>query len=73
MALVGCTVHEAHLAATAVLTAHDNAQRVTAPVHVQWGSKAAPTPATLLQALRRSKSSLLVPGTALQGVPWNER
>ena len=32
VALVGCTVHEAHLAAAAAITAHDGVQRVTAPV-----------------------------------------
>ena len=75
-ALVGCTVHEANLAAVAALRAHDGVQRVTALVHVQGGSKAAPTVATLLQALRRSKTSLAVPGTSLRGVvrtecqPW---
>ena len=73
MALVGCTVHEAHLAAAAALTAHDNDQRVTALAHVQGGSKAAPLVAALLHALRRSKTSLAVPGTALQGVVWTER
>ena len=73
MALVGCTVHEAHFAAAAALTAHDNVQRVTALVHVQGGSKAAPTVAALLQTLRRSKTSLAVPGTALQGVVRTER
>ena len=76
MALVGCTVHKAHLAAAAALTAHDGVQRVATLVHVQGGSKAAPTVATLLQALCRSKTSLAVPGTSLQGVvrtkpqPW---
>ena len=48
MALVGCTVHEAHVAAAAAITAHDGVQRVTALVHVQGGSKAALTVATLL-------------------------
>ena len=73
VALVGCTVHEAHLAAAAALTAHDSVQRVMALVHVQGGGKTAPTAATLLQALRRSKTSLAVPGTALQGVVRTER
>ena len=73
VALVGRTAHEAHLAATAALTAHDNVQRVTALVHVQGGSKAAPTVAALPQTLRRLKTSLAVPGTALQGVVLTER
>ena len=48
VALVGCTVHEAHLAVAAAITAHDGIQRVTALVHVRAVSKAAPTVATLL-------------------------
>ena len=67
VAFVGCTVHEAHLADAAALAAHDAIQRVTALVHVQGGSKAAPTVAALLQTLRRTRASLAVPGTALQG------
>ena len=73
MAWVGCTVHKAHLVAATALTAHGNVQRVTALVHVQGGSKAAPTVAALLQTLRRSKASLAVPGTALQGEVRTER
>ena len=73
MVLVGCLVHEAHLAAVAAITAHNGAERVTALVHVQGGSKAAPTVETLLQALRRSKTSLAIPGTSLQGVVRTER
>ena len=73
MAVVGCTVHEARLAAAAAITAHDAVQRVTALVHVQGGSKAAPMLATLLQTLRRRRASLAVPGTALQGVVRTER
>ena len=73
MALVGCTVHQAHLAAAAALTAHDGVLRVTALVHVQGGSKAALTVVTVLQALRRSKTNLAVPGTSLQGVVRTER
>ena len=42
-------------------------------MHVYGGSKVAPTVATLLQALCRSKTSLAVPGTSLQGVVWTER
>ena len=74
--LGGLHVHEAHLAAAAAFTAHGNVQWVMAVVHVQGGSKLAPTVAALLQALRRSKTTLAVPGTALQGVvrtehqPW---
>ena len=68
MALVGCTVHEGHLAAAAALAAHDAVQRVNALVHVQGGSKAAPTPAALHQTLRLTSASPAVPGTALQGV-----
>ena len=34
MALVGCTVNEAKLAAAAALTAHDGVQRVTVLAHV---------------------------------------
>ena len=64
MALVGCTVHEAHLAAAAAVVAHDAVQRVTALVHVQGGSKAAPTVAALLQTLRRTRASLAVPPPA---------
>ena len=76
MALVGCTVHDAHLVALAAIAAHDGVQRVTTLVHLQAGSKAAPTMATVLQALRRSKTSPVVPGTSLRGVvrtvrqPW---
>ena len=73
VALVGCTVREAHLAAAAAVAAHDAVQRVTALVHVQGGSKAAPTVAALLQTLRRTRASLAVPGTALQGVVRTER
>ena len=73
VALVGCTVHEVHLAAAAAVVAHDAVQRVTALVHVQGGNKAAPTVATLLQALRRTRASLAVPGTTLQGVVRTER
>ena len=73
VALVGCTVHEAHLAAAAALTAHDTVQRVTALVHVQGGSKAASTVAALLQTLRRTRASPAVPGAALQGVVRTER
>ena len=73
MALVGCTVHEAHLVAAAAIAPHDGVQRVTAMVHVQGGSKAAPIVATLLKALRHSKTSPAVPGTSLQGVVWTER
>ena len=73
VALVGCTVHEAHLAAAAAVAADDAVQRVTALVHVQGGSKAAPTVAALLQTLRRTRASLAVPGTALQGVVCTER
>ena len=54
--------------AAAALAAHSNVQRVIALVHVQGGSKAAPTVAALLQTLRRSRASLAVPGAALQGV-----
>ena len=53
VALVGYTVREAHLAAAPAFTAHGNVQQVTALVHVQGGSKADPTVAGLLQALRR--------------------
>ena len=73
MALVRCTVHEAHLAAAAAILAHNSVQRVTTPVHVQGGSKVAPTVAIVLQALRRSKTSLAVRGTSLQGVVRTER
>ena len=73
MALVNCTVREAHLAAAAALAAHDAVQRVTALVHVQGGRKAAPTVAALLQTLRRTKASLAVPGAALLGVVRPER
>ena len=73
VALVGCTVREAHLAAAAALTAHDAVQRVTALVQVQGGSKAAPMVAALLQTLRRSRASPAVPGAALQGVVRTER
>ena len=73
VALVDYTVHEAHLVAAAAVAAHGNVQRVTALVHVQGGSKAAPTVAALLQTLRRSRASLAVPGTALQGVVRTER
>ena len=58
VALVGCTVHEAHLAAAAALTAHDGVERVTALVQVQRGSKAAPTVATLLLGLRARRPVL---------------
>ena len=77
VALVGRTVHEAHLAAAAALTSHDGVSRVRVLVHLQGGNKAAPTVATLLQALRCSKTSLAVPGTSLQAVvrtepqPWD--
>ena len=71
--LVGCTVHEGHLAAAAALAAHGNVQQVTALVHVQGGSKAAPTVAALLETLHRSRASLAVPGAALQGVVRTER
>ena len=73
VALVGCTVHEAHLAAAAALAAHDAVRRVTALVHVQGVSKAAPTVAALLQTLRRSRASPALPGAALQGVVRTER
>ena len=73
VALVGCTVHEAHLAVAATLTAHDGLQRTTALLHGQGVSKAAPTVATLLQALRGLKTSLAVLGTSLQGVVRTER
>ena len=73
VALVGCTVHKAHLAAAAALAAHDAAQHVTALVHVQGGSKAAPTVAALLQTLHRTRASLAVPGAALQAVVRTER
>ena len=73
VALVGCTVHEAHLAAAAAVAAQDAIQQVTALVHVQGGSKAAPTVAALLQPLRRTRASLPLPGTALQGVVRTER
>ena len=73
VALVGCTVHEAHLAAAAAFVAHDAVQRVTALVHVQGANRAAPTLATLLQALRRTRASLAVPGAALHGVVCTER
>ena len=71
MALVGCTVHEAHITDAAAIAAHDGVQQVTALVHVKGGSKAAATVASLLQALRRSTTSLaahVVRGTSLQGV-----
>ena len=73
VALVGCTVHEAHLAAAAAVAPHDAVQRVTALVHVHGGSKAAPTVAALLQTLRGTRASPAVPGTALQGVVRTER
>ena len=73
VALADCTDHEAHLAAAAAIAAHDAVQRVTALVHVQGGSKAAPTVAALLQTLRRTRASRAVPGTALQGVVRTER
>ena len=73
MAVVGCTVHEAHLAVAAAITAHDGVQWVTALVHVRGGSNAASIVATLLQALCRSKTSVAVPGTSLQGVVCTER
>ena len=49
--LVGCTVHEAHLAAAAVFAAHDAATVVTALVHIQGGNRASPTVLGLLQAV----------------------
>ena len=73
VALVGCTVHEAYLAAATALMAHGNVQWVRALLHVQGGSKAAPTVAAMLEILRRSKTSLAVPGTTLQGVVRTER
>ena len=73
MALVGCTVHEAYLAAAAAIASHVGVQRVTALVHVQGGSKAAPTLATFLQALHRSKISLASADTSLQGMVLIER
>ena len=42
VALVGCTIHEAHLAAAAVLVACDAAQRVTALIHVQGAARPPP-------------------------------
>ena len=65
MDLVGCTVHDAHLAAAAAITMPDGTQWITTLVHVQRGRKAAPTVATLLQALRRWANSLVVPGTSV--------
>ena len=44
VALVGCTVHEAHLAAAVAITAHDGFQWVTALVHVQGGAATWPPP-----------------------------
>ena len=64
VALVGCTVHEAHLAAAAAVAAHDAVHQVTAVVHVQGGSRAAPTVATLPQTLRRTRAN---PGGAGHG------
>ena len=60
MALVCYTVHEAHLPAAAAITAHKGVEHVTALVHVQGGSIVAPTVATLLHALHRSKTTLAV-------------
>ena len=74
--LVGCTIHEAHLAASAVFTAHEDAGTVTAVVQVHGGGRASPTAATLLQSLRRSRDSLRIPRVALQcrvrteRLPW---
>ena len=42
-------------------------------MHVQGGSKAVPPVAALLQAVRRSKTSLAVLGASLQGVVRTER
>ena len=64
--LVGCTIHEGHLAASAVFTAYDDARTVTAVVEFHGGGRASPTAAGLLQALRRSRDSLRIPRLALQ-------
>ena len=48
MVLVGCTIHEAHLAASAVFTAYEDAGTITAAVQVHGGGRAAPTAAALL-------------------------
>ena len=66
VALVGCTVHEAHLAAAAVFAAHEAANVVTALVHVQGGSRASRTAAVLLKALRRTRESVAIAGHPLQ-------
>ena len=72
VALVGCAVHEAHLAAAAAIKAHDGLKWVTTLVHVHGGSKVAPTVATLLQAVCHSKTRLAVPGTSVHGVVRTE-
>ena len=73
VALVGCTVHKAHLAAAAAIAAHDSVQQVTALVHVREAAKQPPQwrPCCRLSAAR--KTSLVVPGTSLHGVVRTER
>ena len=74
--LVGCTIHEAHLAASALFTAYEDAGTVIAVVQVHGGGRAYPTAETLLQTLRRSRDSLRIPGVALhcrvrtERLPW---
>ena len=55
------------------LTAHGTVQRVTALVHVQRGSKAAPMLPNLLQTLHCSTANLAMPCKVLQGMVRNER
>ena len=64
VALVGCTVHQAHGAAPAAIAAHDGVQRVAALVHVHGGSKEPPQwrPCCKLSAARK----LALTGTTLQ-------
>ena len=73
MALVGCMVHEAKLAAAHALAHHEAVQRVNALVLVQGSSKAAPVLAGLLQTFCRSRANLPVLGGALQSVVRTER
>ena len=66
VALVGCSLHEVHLAVVVALTVPDEVLEVTALVHVKGGACAAPMVAALLKMLRHSRDSVSIPGMSMR-------
>ena len=73
VALVGFTLHKAHLEAAAAPAAHDDVLKVIALVHVKGGTHEAPTVVALPKAHRRTHDSIFVPGMSLHCSMRTER